>query len=240
MAKGKQQSNERRAIAERMRQEQARKERMRGLLILGVAVLVVVGLLAAALVPYLKHQRQQAAVEKQTLPKLGVTEAAAKCQPEVSKPATGNNVHVNPPEVIKYPDAPPAFGRHWGNFLMGSEIRNFYSTSDRPQVERLVHSLEHGHTLIWYDDTIKPGTRAYSDLQKIAEKVPGSAYLMIVPWKSSDGAAFPQGAHIAITHWTGPQHQQGKWRYCDAPSGQVVADFMKQYPKSDAPEPGAA
>ena len=33
-----------------------------------------------------------------------------------------------------------------------------------------MHSLEHGHTILWYDDTVKPGTEAYDDIQPIAEK----------------------------------------------------------------------
>jgi hypothetical protein len=45
--------------------------------------------------------------------------------------------------------------------------------------------------------------------------------------------------HVALTHWTGPQDQQGITEYCAAPSGAVVQSFMDDYPESNAPEAGA-
>ena len=32
--------------------------------------------------------------------------------------------------------------------------RKFYTSDDRPAVATLVHNLEHGFTLLWYDETI--------------------------------------------------------------------------------------
>jgi hypothetical protein len=231
---------ERRARVEQMRREQARKERTRSLAILGGCVVVVVALLAAALVPYIKHQREQSKLEATPLSKLGVSSAAAACSPLVTKNAQGSGIHLPVGQKIDYPDAPPSFGKHWGNFLQGSEIRNFYTTKDRPPVERLVHSLEHGHTILWYDDTVKPGTKAYKDVQDVADHLDASAYFMSAPWTSTDGASFPSGQHVALTHWTGPSGQKGITEYCKAPSGSVVSTFMKKYPKDDAPEPGNA
>jgi hypothetical protein len=231
---------DRRAVAEQLRREQAQRERRRSLLILGACVVVVLALLAAALIPYLKQVRKDNAAAATPVSDLGVSSAAAKCDPAKEQKATGNNVHIAPPKVIKYPEAPPAFGPHWGNFLQGPEIRTFYTPSDRPQLERLVHSLEHGHTIIWYDDTVKPGSKDYEALQQISRKLGLGSYVMSAPWTPKDGKAFPSGKHIAITHWTGPQNQQGVTQYCAAPSGSVVQDFLKKYPKEDAPEPGAA
>ena len=65
----------------------------------------------------------------------------------------GLGQHINAPQKIPYDQAPPSYGAHWPNFLQGSEIRTFYTPSDRPEIERLVHSLEHGHTILWYDET---------------------------------------------------------------------------------------
>jgi hypothetical protein len=232
--------NERRAVVEQLRKEQARKERMRGLLILGVSVAVVIGLLAAALVPYLQDRARKKELEGMALEKLGAAESAAGCQDRQIVDAEGSGDHAAPGTPIQYDAAPPAFGSHWGNFLQGVEIRTFYNTEDRPEVERLVHSLEHGHTILWYDDTVKPGTEAYEQIQEIANKLGDGSYFMAAPWQASDGAAFPEGTHVALTHWTGPSKQQGITQYCAAPSGTVVKAFMTDYDKMNAPEPGAA
>jgi hypothetical protein len=110
---------------------------------------------------------------------------------------------------------------------------------DRPEVERLVHSLEHGHTILWYDDTVKPGTEAYKNIQAISKTFDEGDKFIAAPWEKADGKAFPSGKHVALTHWTGPEKQQGITQYCGAPSGAVVEQFMDEYPASSAPEPGA-
>ena len=232
--------NERRAKAEQLRAAQARKEKTRGLVILGLSVAVVVGLLAAALVPYLKDRSRKKELEGLALEKLGAAESAAGCQERKIESAKGAGNHADPGTPIKYDSAPPSFGSHWGNFLSGVEIRNFYNAEDRPEVERLVHSLEHGHTILWYDDTVKPGTDTYKQVEAIAEKFSADDYFMAAPWKASDGDAFPDGTHVALTHWTGPDKQEGITQYCAKPSGTVIKQFMKDYDKMNAPEPGAA
>ena len=65
-----------------------------------------------------------------------------------------------------------------------------------------------------------------------------------MPWTEADGKAFPDGAHIALTHWSMGDDPKGKkqvgvWQYCGAPSGEVVDQFVKDYPYTDSPEPGA-
>ncbi|MBV9830343.1 MAG: DUF3105 domain-containing protein [Marmoricola sp.] len=242
MAKKSAKELERRARVEQLRREQARKERSRSLLILGACIVLVVGLLAAALIPYIKHQRQQSALASTPISKLGVSASAAACSPEQTKDAKGSGQHLPIGQSIPYPDAPPAFGPHWGNYLQGSEIRTFYTTSDRPPLERLVHSLEHGHTILWYDDTIKAGSSDYKAIQQIGDRLGLDSYFIAAPWTSSDenGKAFPSGKHVALTHWTGPSAQKGVTEYCGKPSGAVIGDFVKKYPKTVAPEPGAA
>jgi uncharacterized protein DUF3105 len=244
VAKKNERRNERRAIAEQLRKQQARKERTRSILILGGAVVIVVGLLTAALIPYIQQQRDEDKIASTPLGELGVSESAAGCQPIKTKKVDlkvqeDGTYHLPSGSPIDYPDAPPAFGYHWPNFLAGSEIRTFYTPQDRPEVERLVHSLEHGHTILWYDDSIKKGSEAYQQIQRIADKLGTESYLMAAPWTASDGKAFPNGTHVALVHWTGPKNQEGATQYCAKPSGQVIDDFLKKYPKSNAPEPGA-
>jgi hypothetical protein len=63
---------------------------------------------------------------------------------------------------------------------------------------------------------------------------------MAAPWTSKDGKDFPSGKHVALTHWTGPDNQQGVTQYCAGASGSVIKKFTTDYPADDAPEPGAA
>ncbi len=240
----KNERDNRRAIAEQLRKEQQRKERRRSLLILGACIIVVLGLLGSASYVYWQDQRERKEAEGKPIAELGVSESAAGCQ-EIKtekvdlKLKADGTFHAPTGTNVDYPDAPPAYGYHWPNFLQGSEIRTFYTLEDRPEIERLVHSLEHGHTILWYDDSIKKGSESYKQIQQIGDKLGLDSYLMAAPWKATDGAEFPSGTHLALTHWAGSEDMQGITQYCAKPSGQVIADFLKKYPKTDAPEPGA-
>ncbi len=140
-----------------------------------------------------------------------------------------------------------ACGPHWGRFLTGPEIRKMYTTDDRPPVEQLVHSLEHGYTILWYDETLVDDDDAIDELEALGREFPSTTdfndKFMAAPWTSDDCEAFPDGAHVALTHWSmggtngNPDGQQGIWEYCSKLSGEVVGDFMKDYPYSDSPEP---
>ena len=49
--------------------------------------------------------------------------------------------------------------------------------------------------------------------------------------------------HVALTHWSmggtngNPEGQHGVWQYCKDVSGEVVEQFMDDYPYTDSPEP---
>lgn len=244
MSKRNARNAERRALVEKMRAEQARKEQLRNLAVLGVCAVLVVGLLGLAAVKYLHDSADLSGLGVE---KIGAKASQAGCDPVITRKPTGkqrsgvDGNHVKIGTDLTYPYNPPAFGQHWPNFLQTSEYRNFYSPADRPELERMVHSLEHGHTLIWYDDTITTGSQGYRDLQKIANRYEGTTTdINVVPWLSSDGGAFPGGKHVALTHWAGSgDHQTGVWEYCGKPSGAVIAGFVGKYPKSDSPEASA-
>ena len=89
MAKKNPKNVERRAMVEKMRQEQARKERIRSMLILGACIVVVAGLLASALIPYIKDRRHEAAVKRTDIDKIGAQASAAACDKVVTKTPTG-------------------------------------------------------------------------------------------------------------------------------------------------------
>jgi Protein of unknown function (DUF3105) len=235
----------RRAVVEQMRREQQAKERRKTWTFIGVAVLVGAIIIGTAVWQLLKEQDS----DTRALASIGVPASEAGCRPVKTKDAAGQGDHRPAGEKILYPDAPPAFGPHWGNFLTPTEVRKFYTTEDRPQVERLVHSLEHGWTILWYDDTIAKDSTALDDLKAIAGKFPDvedpKQKIIIAPWTSDDGKPFPGDTHLAFTHWSlggtngNPQGPRGVWEYCGKVSGETVADFMADYPSSDSPEAGA-
>ena len=235
---------ERRAMVEKMRQEQARKERMRSMAILGVSVVVVVGLLVAALIPYLKDRQKQNELAGKEISKIGASASAAACDEIVTKPTDKNQNHIPEGTAITYKDAPPAFGEHRPQ--PAAFGRPFYTAGDRPEVATLVHNLEHGYVIAWYDETAAKHGSEMDDLEAIAKKFQDDNQRFIAaPWTSEDGDAFPDGKHIALTRWSADaddpsdqSKQRGNWQYCGSVSGSVISDFFDKWTNQESPEPG--
>ena len=237
----------RRAVVEQMRREQKSQERRKTFLLIGAAVLVGALLIGTAVWQLLREQ----ADDGRDLALIGVPAADADCQDVETKSAAGEGDHRATGERILYEDSPPASGPHWGDFLQPTEVRRFFTADDRPPVERLVHSLEHGWTILWYDETIAEDDAALDDLRAIGDKFPNIQSLeqkiMIAPWTAEDGGeGFPGDSHLAFTHWSSggtngnPDGPLGVWQYCGAVSGETVADFMADYPATDSPEGSVA
>jgi hypothetical protein len=234
---------DRRAVVEQMRRDQQRRERRRTGAVITVCALVGVGIVVAALVPVLRQDR----LASGDLASIGASAGAAGCQPVVKKKATGNQQHRPVGTKISYPDAPPADGPHYPT--PAAFDRKFYTADDRPALEYLVHNLEHGYTLLWYDDTVAGDKTQLAQVRAISTKFEGTKLtdkFIAVPWTDRDGRSFPSGTHVALTHWsTGGDpadvgKQKGVWQYCSKPSGDAVRTFTQDYPYSDSPEPQGA
>jgi hypothetical protein len=142
---------------------------------------------------------------------------------------------------------PPSSGAH----LASPEVsdRRVYTAADAPAIEALVHNLEHGYTILWYDRSVeKEQTAAFEALAKKVNALPESAgKFIIAPWDPSYGA-FPEGKKYALSHWSADVDVQtqkitntrGNRQLCGGLSSTVVEDFVKKHPWSSAPEPGAA
>ncbi len=233
---------DRRAVVEQLRRDQQRSERRRTMLVVGACVVVGLVIVAAAAVPLLRQRQASSGA----LGSIGASVKAAGCQPIVKKKATGNQEHKPEGTTIAYADSPPAFGPHYP--VTAPFSRKFYTEDDRPKIEYVVHNLEHGYSLLWYDDTVAKDDDQLAQVKAIASKFEGTKLtdkFIALPWTSKDGDPFPDGAHVALTHWsTGGDpakvgKQQGIWQYCDAPSGAAVKSFVADYPYSDSPEPQA-
>ena len=236
---------DRRAVVEQLRRDQKQAERRRTIIVIAVCVVIALVIIGAAAVPLIKRNKLVGG----PLPKLGDSAQAAGCGAVEKKPATGNQEHKPVGTTIDYAQAPPAFGPHWPTPADFS--RKFYTKNDRPQLEQVVHNLEHGYTLLWYDATAAKSKDQVAIIKAIADKFSGtklSDKFIALPWTAKDenGKAFPGGAHIALTHWSTGGHpgdvkkQQGVWEYCRTPSGAAVKSFMQQYPYTDSPEPQGA
>ena len=169
-----------------------------------------------------------------------------ECDPVLREPTNGAHDHV---DDATYDAAPPSFGDHASRW----EVRanSFYDVDDRPDVSVLVHNLEHGYNILWYDQTVVDDPDALARVQEIADAYatldrapdPATAFIA-VPWTPADGADFPDGMHYALTHWyADPEdrtrsrdEEEGLTRYCPEISAEIVEDWMIDHPLRDAPE----
>ncbi len=240
---------DRQAVIEQMRKQQKSAERRRGTVIVTACVLVALAILAVAIVPIVKNKWDDRKLDSTSLADLGAP--ASVCQKITTQKADGNQSHVPVGTPVDYTTAPPAFGSHWNQAGVAPVpfSRKFYSTKDRPELEALVHNLEHGYTILWYDSTIAKDKKTLDQLEAVSRKFGDSNLrdkFIAAPWKSTDekGKKFPKGQHVAITHWsaggvgvTDTSKQVGVFQYCSDVSGAALQSFMKKYPYFDSPEP---
>jgi Protein of unknown function (DUF3105) len=235
---------DRQAVIDSIRNKQKGAEKRRGYAIVGVCVVVALLIVGAAAYQPVKDWYDLRSFNSKDLDEIGA--AADACGEITTKKASGTQEHVEPGTPIQYEDAPPAFGQHY-NVWDGME-RKLYTSTDRPDVGELVHNLEHGYTILWYDKTVADDDSMMDDLRGIAAKLKGTENFRdkfkAVPWTSDDGEPFPGKQHVALTHWsvggageTDATKQVGVFQYCSAPSGAALKSFMEKYPYLDSPEP---
>ena len=243
--------SDRQAKIDQIRKQQKSAESRRGFAIVGVCALIALLIVGAAAYRPIVDWWNLRGAEDQALGDIGAP--ASVCQEPITKPSEGNNEHVDESQQVPYEDAPPVFGPHW-NVLGLAPVpigREFYTATDRPELEQLVHNLEHGFTVLWYDETIADDSDAVLDLRAIARKFSDTSdrrnAFIVAPWTSEDGADFPEGQHLALTHWsaggvgeTDTAKQVGVWQYCSEVSGEAVDTFIQDYPQQDSPEPSVA
>ena len=235
---------DRQAVLDSIRKKQSGAEKRRGFALVGASILVALVIIGAAAYQPIKNWWDLRSFDSTAIEAIGAP--ASDCGEITTKKATGGQDHVEPGTPLQFEDSPPAFGQHY-NVWDGIE-RKLYNESDRPDVGELVHNLEHGYTILWYDETVAGNDAMMGDLRCIASKKSSTTNLRdkfkAVPWTSEDGDPFPSGQHVAMTHWSvGGEgageggEQVGVFQYCSAPSGEALDEFMKQYPYMDSPEP---
>jgi hypothetical protein len=220
-------------LAEIQNQQKAKERKVKAGIAAGCAVLLV-GL--GGVVFYAIND-----AKAQQLPNLGATAAAASCDAPTTDTGGGTGEHVGPgtntPDKtsVDYDTIPPSHGAHFVSPDVSG--RDFYTADDRPALETLVHNLEHGYTILWYDASKVKDTSLLKDVADKGNKLPeSSGKFKVVEWDASRGA-FPAGKPYALVHWA---KDAGHRQLCGDLSGQAVVDFVKKYPASDTQEPGAA
>lgn len=240
----KTEKSDRQARIDAIRKKERGSAKRRSYAIVGVCSLIALILLGIAVVPIVRENLELSAFDDLELAEIGA--AADMCQEPTSDPADGTQDHVEEGTPIDYAGAPPAFGTHY--FGAEGMERKFYTAADRPAVGTLVHNMEHGYTILWYDEAAAADDEMMREIRGIVDKFPGTTNLRnkfkAAPWTAEDGEPFPEGQRIALTHWsvggsgsTDPAQQMGVTQYCEAPSGAAVDSFMVEYPYTDSPEP---
>jgi hypothetical protein len=237
----------RRERLEEIRRQQRAKERRRALLVAGICGLIVLAIVGATAFKLIEDKRSETALKDSRVADLGVSASTASCSREQRTDGTGQGQHVT--THVIYDRTPPDHGAHW--VQPADQGIHIYSASDRPEVERLVHNLEHGWTIVWFDETAAKDAEQMAALKRLASvydlhKTDPRYNLIIAPWTKADIKTFPSGKHVVFTHWS----VGGDWKNstkknvkstgvsidCAKFSGDVLAKFFAKYPYDDAPE----
>jgi hypothetical protein len=252
--------SDRQAVIDEIRKKQKGAEKRRGFAIVGVCTLVALLIVVAAAYRPVKNWLDLRKFKDIDLASIGAP--ASACDKVTTKPADGNQQHVPAPSQVIYETAPPAFGSHWNEGPGANQApapfnRKYYTEDDRPELESLVHNLEHGYTILWYDESIADDADELNVIDGIADKFRSDddnlrLKFIAAPWTAADekeqgkNGKFPDGMHVAFSHWSAggsgesdPAKQVGVFQYCSAPSGAALKQFMLDYPYTDSPEPDA-
>ena len=246
MGKGRSKGTDRRERLEQLERERKAAERKRTLLFVGVVGVVAAIIIGATGWSLLQERRSAEAIAGRGLEEFGVPAGEASCDEPQETKATGNNEHI-PEGDITYDQAPPASGPHRPNWVQLA--REFYTADDRPELEQLVHNLEHGYTILWYDASVADDDEAIAEIEEMSRKFGGQATLdnafIAAPWTAQDvkeDGELPKGKHLALTRWYADPEtrddQKGITQYCGRLSGEVVGQFMDDYPQEASPEGG--
>ncbi len=242
-------TRDRRERAARMQAEQKAGERRRLLVVVGACV-AVIAIIGAAVTWAVRSEQNKKA---EAISAISGDVAAASCDAVTDDPASGSSDHVGPgtstPDVtrIDYATVPPSSGQHFVSPAL--EQRRVYTVADAPPVENLVHNLEHGYTILWYDPSVEKADAASFDAlaTRVNAMKESAGKFLVTPWDVSRGA-FPDGKKYALSHWSADVdaqtgkvgNQMGHRQLCGGLNTSVVEDFVKAHPWSSTPEPGAA
>lgn len=233
---------------EEIRQRMARRKRTRTF---GTA-LVAVAIVAAVVAVIVAGSGDGAAdlpAPEEILAQAEQAAGTASCEDvrTVEPYGADDQTHVGGPELpsvpdlATYPSTPPTSGPHEPTTLPAGVY------DSPPPIGPLLHSLEHGAAVVWYDPDAPAAeiARIEAFYQQDAGDVPaGQDRVIVAPYdyEAEDGAGtLPDGAQMALVAWH-------RLQTCAQPSLAVALDFTSKlaFPatldreyEGEAPEPGA-
>jgi hypothetical protein len=214
------QEKQRKRVAEQMRRDQQRKAARRSNLItVGIAVVII-----AAVTFFIINERESDS-ETTAAPE-GVALADAGCDP-VEETEEAGNEHVDGGTDVQYETSPPTSGDHWPPELVSDP--GFFP--DEVPEESLVHNLEHGQIVIWYDPDasteLTDELEQFTDSQNDLDALPAGASLAPIITAPYDD--IPEGKSYVLTAWTQSQA-------CSDYSLEAINDFRAKF-QGRSPEP---
>jgi hypothetical protein len=236
-----QRKEEARLLREELQRKAAARRRTRT-----IGVIVVLALLAAGAAFALTRPKPSIQEPSKLLAMAGGEAKAAGCgqvtdvgayQPEsLDRAHIGTGQVDSMPPLSSYPSIPPASGPH----SQQTWPAGVYDTA--PAMDQLIHSLEHGAAVVWYDPSasgpeLKKITTFFSDPAV-------SASVIVAPYDYPDqgeAGKLPGGVEMALVSW---HHLET----CARPNLAAAFDFTARYgaPPFDgekyigtAPEAGA-
>jgi uncharacterized protein DUF3105 len=146
--------------------------------------------------------------------------------PEEQLPDQGRN-HIDRGQPHEpYISNPPASGSHYGDKMVPVQ-EGFYDEANRQIDEDVVHSMEHGYVIIWYDCTKAPNQDCgplKEAIKRLMKSINGGYHLIGNP---RDGQ---MDTMIALTSWT-------KLRRLETFDADAIKDFISRN-LNQSPEPG--
>ena len=205
------QEKQRRRLAEQMRRDQQRKATRRSNMItIGIALVI-----AAAVTVFIVSERSGDS-EVPPAPE-GVATSEAGCD-EIEDHEEEGNSHVAPGTDVEYKTSPPTSGDH----METPADPGFYP--DTVEEESLVHNLEHGQIVIWYDPAasqdIKDNLQELANTANDVDALPAAqptGPILAAPYDE-----VPQGKSLVLTAWT---HSQA----CSSYSLDAINEFREKY-----------
>jgi hypothetical protein len=236
-ARGQSAADDRRQRIEALRAKKRRSDRIRSTAFM-VVILIGAGAFFAKPAYNWVDKKLNNPLDK-SIASFGVPLGEAGCGKITQDKSSGNQDHVVVGTRVDYEFVPPSSGKHYSN-PVSFAARPFFTTKDNPPVENVVHNMEHGYTILWYDPKIEGGK--LDEIEHLADRLrDDAAYQQFIatPWDPTYGE-FPAGKEIALTHWSAPDPKTkegfGHRLFCERLSGQSVQQFMDQFPATDAPE----
>lgn len=228
-------NRDRRQRLEEMRKQQKAAERRKNLLFVGTAIVVGLALVGVPVGLILKHDADANAKKAvgYTAP-VSAAEKAAGCTGVHNDPVSPPGQHTL--QAIDYakepygdtaggaPPIPPSGGKH--NPVPLSDSNRLFTLAAAAKPERVVHNLEHGYVVAWYDDKLPAAEVA--KLKTLATD-PTLRQLLVVGWTSGE---LPLGKPFVLTSW-------GRTERCATVSADVVKAFYGAHANTLAPEAGS-